>query len=167
MIAAFQLKSSTFDCSKILHKSPVLHPLARFVTEETVALLFNISTDLIYRIECCRYMVYVHAKGISRFVSYADFPPILGVESPKPQDFSRWYKRWKGKRAPDFWRQFYSHQFKNAREASRQLAWGKLVAEVKSLFLEKALQQLRDVYACEKYRRQNFEGDVVTRSELI
>lgn len=93
----------------------------------------------------------MHAKGISRFVSYADFPPILGVELPKPQDFGRWYKRWKGKKAPDFWTQFYAHQFKNAREASQQLAWGKLVAEVKSLFLPTALQQLRDVWAYEKY----------------
>ncbi|NJK70313.1 MAG: hypothetical protein HC941_30810 [Microcoleus sp. SU_5_3] len=156
MIAAFELKSSTFACSKIIHKSPVLHPLARFVTEETVALLFNISTDQIYRIECCRYMVYVHALGVSRFVSYADFPPILGVELPKPQDYRRWYKRWKGFRAPDFWTQFYSYQFKNARSADRQLAWGKLVAEVKSLFLATALQQMRDVYARAKYRWQKF-----------
>ncbi|MEG4322071.1 MULTISPECIES: hypothetical protein [unclassified Microcoleus] len=156
MIAAFQPKSSSFACSKIIHKSPVLHPLARFVTEETVALLFNISTDQIYRIECCRYMVYVHAKGISRFVSYADFPPILGVELPKPQDFGRWYKRWKGKKAPSFWIQFYTHQFKNATAADKQLAWGNLVAVVKSLLSETALQQLRDAYIYEKYWRQNF-----------
>ncbi|WP_445245906.1 hypothetical protein [Microcoleus sp. OTE_8_concoct_300] len=147
MIAAFGLKSSTLVCSKIIHKSPVLHPLARFVTEETVALLFNISTDQIYRIECCRYMAYVHAKGISRFVSYADFPPILEVELPKLQDFfGRWYKRWKGKKAPDFWTQFYIHQFKYATTADKQLAWGLLVAAVKSLFYETALQQLRDAY---------------------
>lgn len=156
MIASFQLKSSTLASSKILHKSPVLHPLVRFVTEETVALLFNISTDQIYRIECCRHMVYLHAKGISRFVSYADFPPILGVESPKLQDFGRWYKRWKGKKAPDFWTQFYTHQFKNATTADKQLAWGLLVAVVKSLFSETALQQLRDAYVYEKYWRENF-----------
>ena len=157
MIAAFQLKSSTFACSKIIHKSPVLHRLARFVTEETVALLFNISIDQIYRIECCRYMVYVHAKGISRFVSYADFPPILEVELPKLQDFfGRWYKRWKSKKAPDFWTQFYIHQFKYATTADKQLAWGLLVAAVKSLFSETALQQLRNAYLYQKYRRENF-----------
>ena len=156
MIAAFELKSSTLACSKIIHKSPVLHPLARFVTEETVALLFNISPDQIYRIECCRYMVYVHAKGISRFVSYADFPPILAVELPKIQDFCRWYKRWKGKKAPDFWTQFYIHQFKFATTADKQLAWGLLVAAVKSLFYETALQQLRDAYLYQKYRLENF-----------
>ncbi|MCU0543406.1 MAG: hypothetical protein MUE44_14730 [Oscillatoriaceae cyanobacterium Prado104] len=156
MIAAFQLKSSTFACSKILHKSPILHPLARFVTEETVALLFNISTDQIYRIECCRYMVYVHAKGVSRFVSYADFPPILDAELPKTQDFGRWYKRWQAKTAPDFWTLFYSYQFKKARSTDRQLAWGKLVAVVKSLLSATALQKLRDAYAYEKYCRNNF-----------
>ncbi|MEG4588400.1 hypothetical protein QUA54_24750 [Microcoleus sp. MOSTC5] len=156
MIAAFQLKSSTFACSKIIHKSPVLHRLARFVTEETVALLFNISVDEIYRIECFRYMVYVHAKGISRFVSYADFPPILEVELPRIQDFGRWYKRWKGTKAPDFWTQFYIHQFKYATTADKQLAWGLLVAVAKSLFSETALQQLRDAYLYEKYRRENF-----------
>lgn len=156
MIAAFQLKSSTLACSKIIHKSPVLHPLARFVTEETVALMFKISTDEIYRIECCRYMVYVHAKGISRFVSYADFPPVLEATPPQLQDFSRWYKRWKGKTAPDFWTQFYGYQFKNARSTDRQLAWGKLVAVVKSLLSATALQKLRDAYAYEKYCRNNF-----------
>src|SRR6476469_581794 len=102
MIASYQLKSSTFACSKIIHQSPIMHPLERFVTEETVALLFNISAEEIYRIECCRYMVYVHAKGISRFVSYADFPPIVGVNAIAPQDFGRWYKRWKSKQAPAF-----------------------------------------------------------------
>jgi hypothetical protein len=28
-------------------------------------------------------------------VSYADIPPILGVELPKPEDFICWRKRWK------------------------------------------------------------------------
>ena len=135
MIAAFQLKSSTFACSKIIHKSPVLHPLARFVTEETVALLFNISIDQIYRIECCRYMVYVHAKCISRFVSYADFPPILEVELLKIQDFGRGYKRWKGKKQHlNFGHSFIYINSKTLLLADKQLAWGLLVAAVKSLF---------------------------------
>jgi len=60
--------------SKINHKSPVLHPLVRFVTEETAALLFNLKPEEIYRIDCWRHVVYVHGKGVSKFVSYADFP---------------------------------------------------------------------------------------------
>lgn len=156
MIASSQLKSSTFACSKIIHKSPILHPLARFVTEETVALLFNIAADEIYRIECCRYMVYVHAKGISRFVSYADFPPILEVKPIALQDFGRWYKRWKSKQAPAFWTKFYTYKFKKAVSVDSLLEWGQLVATVKSVISGAALQQLRDVYAQEKDLMEKF-----------
>ena len=156
MIASSQLKSSTLTCSKILHKSPILHPLARFVTEETVALLFNISVDEIYRIECCRYMVYVHAKSISRFVSYADFPPIVEVIEPALQDFGRWYKRWKSKLAPVFWTKFYTRKFQDAVSVDRLLEWGLLVAKVKSAISGAGLQQLRDIYAAEKDLMENF-----------
>ena len=156
MIASSQLKSSTLTCSKILHKSPILHPLARFVTEETVALLFNIAVDDIYRIECCRYMVYVHGKSISRFVSYADFPPIVEVNEPALQDFGRWYKRWKSKLAPVFWTRFYTHKFKEAVSVDSLLEWGILVAKVKSAISGARLQQLRDVYAAEKDLMEKF-----------
>ena len=156
MISDTSRKSSAIGESKIIHKSPVLHPLARFVTEDTVALLFNISTDDIYRIECCRYMVYVHAKGVSRFVSYADFPPILRVNPPSPQDFGRWYKRWKGKQAPRFWTKFYTHNFQVAVSVDGLLEWGQLVAKVKLVISASALQQLRDVYAAEKDLMENF-----------
>jgi hypothetical protein len=156
MISDTPRKSSAIGESKIIHKSPVLHPLARFVTEDTVALLFNISADDIYRIECCRYMVYVHAKGISRFVSYADFPPILEVNPPSPQDFGRWYKRWKGKQAPGFWTKFYTHNFQAAVSVDSLFEWGKLVATVKSAISTSALQQLRDVYAAEKDLMEKF-----------
>ena len=156
MIASLQLKSSTLTCSKILHKSPVLHRLARFVTEETVALLFNISTDGIYRIECCRYMVYVHGKHISRFVSYADFPPIVEVIEPALQDFGRWYKRWKSKLAPTFWTKFYTRKFKETVSVDRLLEWGQLIAKLKSAISGAALQQLRDVYAEEKDLMEKF-----------
>jgi hypothetical protein len=156
MISETSAKSRTIAESKIIHKSSILHPLARFVTEETVALLFNISIDDIYRIECCRYMVYVHAKGISRFVSYADFPPIVGVELPKLQDFGRWYKRWKGKLAPGFWTKFYTHKFKEAVSVDSLLEWGMLIAKLKSVISASGLQQLRDVYAAEKDLMERF-----------
>ena len=156
MISETSAKSRTIAESKIIHKSPILHPLARFVTEETVALLFNIAVDDIYRIECCRYMVYVHAKGISRFVSYADFPPIVGVNAIALQDFGRWYKRCKSKLAPLFWTKFYTHKFKDAVSVDRLLEWGLLVAKVKSAMSGAALQLLRDVYAAEKDLMENF-----------
>jgi hypothetical protein len=145
MISDTPRKSSAIGESKIIHKSPVLHPLARFVTESTVALLFNISTDDIYRIECCRYMVYVHAKGVSRFVSYADFPPILRVNPPSPQDFGRWYKRWKGKLAPTFWTKFYTQHFQAAVSVDGLFEWGKLVATVKSVISASALQPQKKI----------------------
>jgi hypothetical protein len=156
MISETSAKSRTIAQSKIIHKSSILHPLARFVTEETVALLFNISADDIYRIECCRYMVYVHAKNISRFVSYADFPPIVGVELPKIHDFGRWYKRWKGKLAPLFWTKFYTHNFQAAVSVDSLLEWGLLVAKLKLAMSGAALQQLRDVYVTEKYLMEKF-----------
>ncbi|MEG3936681.1 hypothetical protein QT995_00750 [Microcoleus sp. S36b_A3] len=156
MISENQSKSPTIAESKIIHKSPILHPLARFVTEETVALLFDIAVDEIYRIECCRYMVYVHAKHISRFVSYADFPPIIEVKPIALQDFGRWYKRWKSKLAPAFWTKFYTHKFKKAVSVDRLLEWGFLVANVKSVISGAALQQLRDVYAQEKDLMEKF-----------
>ena len=156
MISDTPAKSSAIAESKIIHKSPILHPLARFVTEETVALLFNIEVEDIYRIECCRHMVYVHAKHISRFVSYADFPPIVEVNEPALQDFGRWYKRWKSKLAPLFWTKFYTHKFKEAVSVDSLLEWGLLVAKVKSAISGARLQQLRDVYAAEKDLMENF-----------
>ncbi len=146
--------------SKINHKSGILHPLVRFVTEETVALLFNLELDEIYRIDCWRHVVYVHGKGVSKFVSYADFPPILGVKAPTHPDFVRWRKRWKNhwnsKLAPEFWTQFYLQQFNRAATEAKFLAWGELVAVIKLVFAESAVQQLRDAYKHEKYLWENF-----------
>ncbi|MEG4107527.1 hypothetical protein [Microcoleus sp. S13_C5] len=156
MISENQLRSSAIGASKIIHKSSIVNPRSRFVTEETVALLFNISPEQIYRIECCHNVVYVHAKGLSRFVSYADFPPILEVKPPCAQDFVTWYKRWKRTQAPEFWTKFYTYNFKTAVSVDSLLEWGKLVATVKSVISASALQQLRDVYAQEKTLMENF-----------
>ncbi|MGB5959242.1 MAG: hypothetical protein WBG73_01180 [Coleofasciculaceae cyanobacterium] len=146
--------------SKINHKSGILHPLVRFVTEETVALLFNLQPDEIYRIDCWRHVVYIHGKGVSKFVSYADFPPHIGVETPTTQDFVRWRKRWKKRwklnQAPKFWTQFYTYQFKQAATESKLLNWGKLIAVIKSVLSDTSVQQLREAYKQEKYLWHNF-----------
>jgi hypothetical protein len=131
--------------SKIVHKSPILHPLARFVTEEAAALLFNISVEQIYKITCLRYVVHVHGKGISRFVSYADFPPILAVNLPTPLDFYYWHKRWRKKPAEEFWKKFYIHQFERAFSAAQLHRWSNLVTKVKSLFTNSVLETLTEV----------------------
>jgi hypothetical protein len=133
--------------SKINYKSPVRHPLARFVTEETVALMFNIRIEDIHRIDCKQHVVYVHAKTVSRFVSYADFPPILGVSPPQWEDVARWLKRWRKRwlshLAPPFWTEFYIYQFKHARSVAESQAWGKLVAQIRPILSVGAVQQLR------------------------
>lgn len=156
MIYENQSKSSSIAASKIIHKSSVVNPRSRFVTEETVALLFNISPELIYRIECCHNMVYVHAKGLSRFVSYADFPPIVEVNPATPRDYLGWYKRWKRTQAPAFWTKFYTYNFKEAVSVDSLFQWGVLVGTVKSVISATALQQLRDVYAEEKDLMETF-----------
>ena len=160
MVSTPQVKTPVIRTSKINHKSPVIHPLVRFVTEETAALLFNLELEEIYRIDCWRHVVYVHAKGVSKFVSYADFPPILGVEEPTASDFVRWRKRWKNRwerqLAPEFWTKFYWHYFHQAATEAQLLAWGKLVALVRNVLLVAAVQQLRDAYQHEKYLWENF-----------
>jgi len=133
--------------SKIVHKSPTLHPLARFVTEEAAALLFNISIEEIYKITCLRYVVHVHGKGVSRFVSYADFPPILAVNLPTPLDFYFWHKRWKKKPAQEFWQKFYIYQFEKALSVTELLGWNNLVTKIKSLFSHTGLEILKEAIA--------------------
>ncbi len=160
MVSTNQPKSPVIAGSKIIHKSSVLHPLVRFVSEETAAMLVNVEPEQIDRVECWRHVVYVHGKGVSRFVSYADFPPILGVDLPIAQDYvrwrKRWLKRWQSKQAPEFWTRFYRHQFKYAQTIPELFEWGRLVGVVKSAMSKAALQQLRDAYQQEKYWWENF-----------
>ncbi|MGB3207835.1 MAG: hypothetical protein WBB28_22860 [Crinalium sp.] len=150
MISTEEPKLPVIRESKINHKSGVLHPLARFVTEDTAALLFNLKLEEIYRIDCWKHVVYVHGKGVSKFVSYADFPPIVEVTQPTPQDFVRWRKRWRKSlkihQAPKFWKTFYTYQFQYAPTISSFLAYGELVAVIKQGFSTEDLKELRDVY---------------------
>ena len=136
--------------SKIIHRSAIVHHLARFVTEETVALLFKIAPEQIERIECWQYVVYVHGVGVSCFVSYADFPPILVVDAPTAQDFVRWRQRWRSKLAPQFWQEFYTHQFQYAVSIPELFRWGELVGLVKCALSEAVLEKLRKVFANQK-----------------
>lgn len=149
-----EVRSRVIRESKIIHKSPVAHPLARFFTEETVAMLFNITLEQIDRVECWKNIVYIHAQGVSRFVSYADFPAILGVETPINQDFLRWRKRWRKRwhssLAPQFWQSFYAENFRNAESLSELFNWGKLVNSIKSVLTETVVVQLRSVFLEQK-----------------
>ncbi|HAN74289.1 MAG TPA: hypothetical protein DCQ51_04985 [Planktothrix sp. UBA8407] len=150
MIATITQNAPVITESKIIHKSAIVHPLARFVTEQTVALMFNIQIEQIYQIQCWRYVVYVHGHGISKFVSYADFPAILEVEPPKAEDFVRWRKRWykctRSQQAPEFWTKFYGFQFNHAASYQQLRQWGQLVGLVKNAIAPSAIEKLRQTY---------------------
>ncbi|NWF58540.1 MAG: hypothetical protein HXY43_04320 [Fischerella sp.] len=137
--------------SKIVHKSRIIHALARFVTEEAVCLMFNIQLEDIYVVECWRYMVYVHAKGVSKFVSYADFPPIVGVKPPTPTEMLKWRKRWRKqsiaayrKQAPKWWAEFFAYEFWQAFSEPTLHSWAELVELIKFAFNEETLQTLQE-----------------------
>mgnify|MGYP001795251965 CR=1 FL=1 len=139
--------------SKIYYKSSEIHPLARFVTEEAICLKFNIKFEDIYVVECWRYVVYVHGKGLSKFVSYADFPPVIGVAPPSAAEIAKWRRRWlkqhnfiSRKQAPKWWRQFFANQFNKAPWERLLYDWGKLIKLIEFAFSEEILQELRNCY---------------------
>ena len=163
MISENQASSRRSAASKIIHKSTsVVNPRSRFVTEETVALLFNISADTFTGSNVVATWCMFTPKAISRFVSYADFPPIVGVNDPTFQDFAGWYKRWNAKQAPKFWTQFYTLQFKNAVSVDSLLEWGKLVGTVKSVIAFSATTATGCLCP-----RKRFDGEFLKCDRLI
>jgi hypothetical protein len=155
MLAISRAEKSTIRESKIIHKSPIPHPLARFVTEEAVAVMFNVTVEQIERVECCGYMVYVHATGVSRFVSYADFPPPVAVVPPNSQVFwrwrKRWRKRWNSRYAPDFWQKFYIYQFQQAGTMPELIEWVQVVNLLRTVLSEEVWQKISFAFDQEKY----------------
>ncbi|MCJ8282716.1 MAG: hypothetical protein MJK14_23590 [Rivularia sp. ALOHA_DT_140] len=149
--------------SKISYKSSEIHPLARFVTEDAVCLKFKIKFEDIYVVECWQHIVYVHGKGLSKFVSYADFPPIIGVAPPTASEMAKWCRRWlkkhsfvSRKQAPLWWALFFAQQFKQALHETVLYEWGKLIGLIKFAFCKELLQELRRSY------RQNRESLMVS-----
>lgn len=124
------------------------HYQARFVTKEAIALLLNLKKEEIYRIDCWRYVIHVVGKGISTFVSYADLPPILGVEPPTSKDFSYWRRRWQHNQhqAPNFWVEFYAQKFRTVPTLLEMYTWGQLVDQIKVVMSESRVQWLRNLY---------------------
>ncbi|MEG5001704.1 hypothetical protein [Microcoleus sp. B4-D4] len=140
-------------------KSTPRHRLSRFVTKEAIARLLKIKIEQIYRFECWAHILYVHAKGMSRFVSYADFPPVLGVESPSGLDFGYWKRRiasQKERNAPDFWVDFYAEKFHKAVSVAELFEWGEMVGVIKLMLSRIAVESLRKVYAQEKSLLEHF-----------
>ncbi len=108
-----------------------LHRLTRFVTKEAIARLLKIQPDHIWEIQRWAYVILVVGKGFSRFVSYADLPPVPHVALPDVPDILCWLRRWKEKRSPRFWVEFYAEQIQETFAAEELLAWGKLVNRIK------------------------------------
>ena len=134
-----------------------LHRLARFVTEKAAAMMFNLAAEEIYLVERWANIVYVYGKGVSRFVSYADFPPNVEVAPPSDKDFAFWRRRWKKrqqeqqkKQAPLFWVQFFAQQFHQSPSVTVLSNWGELVGIIKFAFGETTLQELRESYRSRK-----------------
>lgn len=127
--------------------SPV-HPLARFVTPEAIALLLKLKLKDIYWIDCWRYVIHVVGKGVSTFVSYADLPPILSDEPPTHQDFIWWRKRWKKNKlqAPEFWVEFYKQKFWQAVSIAQLSKWGQIIRIISFALSQAAVQELRSFY---------------------
>ena len=144
----------------IEHKFSKAHPLLRFVTTETVAFLFKIEVEQIYRIECWPHVVYVHAEGVSRFVSYGDFPPVIAVDWPDEKDFlywrKRWIKKWRAEKAPEFWIKFYTQKFIEARSEEKLREWGYLIARVKFCFEEANIERLRENYSYQRFLKLKY-----------
>ncbi|NES99268.1 MAG: hypothetical protein F6K61_01590 [Sphaerospermopsis sp. SIO1G1] len=153
MLSSSYQKTTPIRASKIVHKSYILHPQARFVNEEVVCLIFGINFEDIYTVECWCYIVYVHGKGVSRFVSYADFPPIIGVGLPTARDRLKWRKRWsksydyrQKQYAPDWWAEFLHIQFSQATSEYDLQRWWHLLSLINFAFTNSILQQLQHSY---------------------
>ncbi|KAF3886117.1 MULTISPECIES: hypothetical protein [Nostocales] len=130
-------------------ESKSVHPLARFVTPEAISLLLKIKIEHIKEIRLWPKVILVVAQGLTRFVSYADLPPIVEAEPPKKQDFILWRKRWRKhetKQAPDFWQEFYRRKFQNANSVVELHKWGVLVRAMKNAFCQTTLSFLRNQY---------------------
>ncbi|MEL6457998.1 MAG: hypothetical protein AAFX46_10875 [Cyanobacteria bacterium J06636_27] len=153
MLTSLKPRKLVIRQSKISYKSSEIHPLARFVSEEAVCLKFKIKFEDIYLVECWQYIVYVHGKGLSKFVSYADFPPVIGVVPPTTSEATKWRRRWLKQhnfiyrnQAPVWWARFFAIQFNQALSDTVLYEWGKLINLIRFAFNEEILQQLRNCY---------------------
>jgi hypothetical protein len=153
MVTCFQPKTTLVCSSQIVHKSSTLHPQARFVTAKAVFVMFRIGLENIYSVEFWRYVVYVHGKGLRKFVSYAYFPPIIRVGLPTGPDCTKWRKRWpkhhsytETKHAPYWWAEFWTLQLSEATSDSILQNWWQLITFINFAFSEEKLEQLHSSY---------------------
>lgn len=133
-------------------QSKCVHPLARFVTIEAIALILKVPVEKIREVRCWARVILVVGQGLSRFVSYADLPPVVGVEPPTSLDFAYWRKRLhklKINQAPEIWATFYANKFGQCVDIAELLSWGQLLGKIKQV-LSQAIVGLRTIYVAEK-----------------
>ncbi|MBA2749617.1 MAG: hypothetical protein H0U45_12990 [Tatlockia sp.] len=131
-----------------------INPLARFVTIEEVALLLKVDITQIKYIRCWARVVGVR---FSRFVSYADLPPIIAAEAPHTADIIRWRKRWNKNThgASQFWLEFYKQKFEQALNVSQLHDWGQIIGVIKFGLSLVTVQKLRHFYSDTKAKLEN------------
>lgn len=129
-------------------EATVAHPLYRFVSAEAIALLLNIKPEQILKIRCWAHVILVVGKGICRFVSYADLPPVVGVKPATPQEYLRWRKRWQKNhyQVPAFWGQFYSQKLRQTQSFAQLHAWVRLIEAIQSLLPASIVRDLQSIY---------------------
>ncbi len=147
--------TSAIRKSKIIHKRSKQHPLARFITEEAVALKFNLKIEDIHRIELWDRLVYVYAGKLSRFVSYADFPPIVTEKKPTEFPVAYWSERLRKLHKQDqskklvlltWWTRFYQERFSECANPRQLKQWGEVVAILKPSLPDPIIETLREFY---------------------
>jgi hypothetical protein len=131
--------------------------LARFVTIEAIALLLKVDIAQIKYIRCWARVVLVVGVKLSRFVSYADLPPIVAVEAPNTADIIRWRSRWNKntRQAPQFWLEFYKQKFEQSVSVCQLHNWGRIVGLIKFGLSLVTVQKLRHFYSATKAKLEN------------
>ncbi|MEB3339513.1 hypothetical protein [Okeania sp.] len=136
------------------------HPLRRFVTREALSFHLGIKSEHIYKISCWKYVIHVVCKGKSTFVSYADMPPILGVEPPRQGDFAKWRKRIKTRKqkyVPKFWAQFYVKKIEDSNSIQTLLNWQSLVSQCRSLISLEGVKKIDQAVAERKLKLEGLQ----------
>jgi hypothetical protein len=87
----------------------------------------NRKPEEIYWIDCWRHVIHA-VKGISRFVSYADLPSVLGVELPTQKKY-----------APKFWVHFCVQKFMQVVAFDDLVAWRELIGTIKQVILSRSI----------------------------
>ena len=142
----------------IEHKeAKYINPLARFVTIEAIALLLKVNITQIKYIRCWARVVLVVGVKFSKFVSYADLPPIIAAEVPNTADIIRWRKRWNKntRQAPQFWLEFYQQKFEQALNISQLYDWGQIIGVIKFGLSLVTVLKLRHFYSDTKAKLEN------------